>query len=150
MSGAATGGPLTTPSCAGFMTKAPSRRLGVCGGAAGIKAHAFFRDVDWDALAQRKLRPPFRPKVRRVAGEGSAAEGALCQLCFRLQKSKREAVNFDAEFTKEEPVLTPVAPDVLRTINQVLAPSNSSGPCKLRFIYPTCNCMLSLLSTFTF
>ncbi|XP_028033283.1 protein kinase C isoform X2 [Bombyx mandarina] len=79
----------------GFMTKAPSRRLGVCGGAAGIKAHAFFRDVDWDALAQRKLRPPFRPK-----------------------KSKREAVNFDAEFTKEEPVLTPVAPDVLRTINQ--------------------------------
>ncbi|XP_030033759.1 protein kinase C isoform X4 [Manduca sexta] len=80
----------------GFMTKNPSRRLGVCGGAGGIRAHQFFRDVDWDALAQRRLRPPFRPKV----------------------KSKREAVNFDAEFTKEEPVLTPVPPDVVRAINQ--------------------------------
>ncbi|KAL0819314.1 hypothetical protein ABMA28_007447 [Loxostege sticticalis] len=80
----------------GFMTKNPARRLGVCGGAGGIRAHAFFRDMDWDALAARRLRPPFRPKV----------------------KSKREAANFDAEFTKEEPVLTPVPPDVVRTINQ--------------------------------
>ncbi|CAK1583905.1 unnamed protein product [Parnassius mnemosyne] len=80
----------------GFMTKSPARRLGVAGGAAGIRAHAFFRDMDWDALAQRRLRPPFRPKV----------------------KSKREASNFDAEFTKEEPVLTPVPPDVVRAINQ--------------------------------
>ncbi|KAL4718559.1 hypothetical protein ACJJTC_004987 [Scirpophaga incertulas] len=80
----------------GFMTKSPARRLGVLGGIGGIKAHAFFRDVDWDALAARRLRPPFRPKV----------------------KSRREAANFDAEFTKEEPVLTPVPPDVLRTINQ--------------------------------
>ncbi|KAJ0173402.1 hypothetical protein K1T71_010551 [Dendrolimus kikuchii] len=80
----------------GFMTKNPARRLGVAGGAAGIRAHPFFRDMDWEALAQRRLRPPFRPKV----------------------KSKREAANFDAEFTKEEPVLTPVPPDVVRAINQ--------------------------------
>lgn len=45
------------------MTKNPSRRLGVLGGPAGIKQHAFFKDMDWDALAQRRLRPPFRPKV---------------------------------------------------------------------------------------
>ncbi|XP_049877796.1 protein kinase C isoform X2 [Pectinophora gossypiella] len=80
----------------GFMSKNPSRRLGVAGGAAGIRQHAFFKDVDWDALHARRLRPPFRPKVR----------------------SRREAVNFDAEFTKEEPVLTPVPIDVIRTINQ--------------------------------
>ncbi|XP_035449837.1 protein kinase C isoform X4 [Spodoptera frugiperda] len=80
----------------GFMTKNPVRRLGVCGGAAGIRAHVFFKDMDWDALAQRRLRPPFRPKL----------------------KSKREAANFDAEFTKEEPVLTPVPHDVVRAINQ--------------------------------
>lgn len=79
----------------GFMTKNPVRRLGVCGGAAGIRAHVFFKDMDWDALAQRRLRPPFRPKL-----------------------SKREAANFDAEFTKEEPVLTPVPHDVVRAINQ--------------------------------
>ncbi|XP_060805379.1 protein kinase C [Amyelois transitella] len=80
----------------GFMTKSPARRLGVCGGADGIRAHAFFRDVDWPALAARRLRPPFRPRVR----------------------SRRDAANFDAEFTKEEPVLTPVPGDVVRSINQ--------------------------------
>lgn len=53
-------------SYTGFMTKSPVRRLGVAGGAAGIRAHAFFRDMDWDALAQRRLRPPFRPKVVRI------------------------------------------------------------------------------------
>lgn len=35
-----------------------------------------------------------------------------------LQKSKKDALNFDAEFTKEEPVLTPVNMEVLRSINQ--------------------------------
>nr|UPI11557.1 putative protein kinase C delta type isoform X4-like protein [Mythimna separata] len=80
----------------GFMTKNPVRRLGVLGGLGGIRAHVFFKDMDWDALMQRRLRPPFRPKV----------------------KSKREAANFDAEFTKEEPVLTPVPHDVVRAINQ--------------------------------
>lgn len=80
----------------GFMTKAPARRLGVAGGAAGIRAHAFFRDVDWAALAARRLRPPFRPRQQR----------------------RRDAANFDAEFTKEEPTLTPVPPDVVRAINQ--------------------------------
>lgn len=50
----------------GFMTKNPARRLGVAGGAPGIRAHAFFKDMDWDALAQRRLRPPFRPKVVRT------------------------------------------------------------------------------------
>ncbi|KAI5634564.1 protein kinase domain-containing protein [Phthorimaea operculella] len=80
----------------GFMTKNPARRLGVAGGAAGIRQHAFFKDMDWDALLARRLRPPFRPKAR----------------------SRKEAVNFDAEFTKEEPTLTPVPMDVIRAINQ--------------------------------
>lgn len=39
--------------------------------------------------------------------------------CRWFQQSKREAANFDAEFTKEDPVLTPVPADVVRTINQV-------------------------------
>ena len=36
-----------------------------------------------------------------------------------LQKSKKEATNFDAEFTKEDPVLTPINQDIVKTINQV-------------------------------
>lgn len=35
-----------------------------------------------------------------------------------LQKSKKDALNFDAEFTREEPMLTPVNIEVLRSINQ--------------------------------
>ncbi|KAJ2938590.1 hypothetical protein O0L34_g13088 [Tuta absoluta] len=83
-------------SCCSFMTKNPARRLGVAGGAAGIRQHAFFKEMDWAALTARRLRPPFRPKAR----------------------SRKEAINFDAEFTKEEPTLTPVPMDVIRTINQ--------------------------------
>eukprot|EP00093_Oithona_nana_P010327 10327.XXX_134376_140591_1 [CDS] Oithona nana genome sequencing. len=36
----------------------------------------------------------------------------------RTVKNKRDVLNFDPEFTKEEPVLTPVNPEVVRTINQ--------------------------------
>ena len=37
---------------------------------------------------------------------------------LKLQKSKRDVLNFDPEFTKEDPVLTPVNPEVVRTIEQ--------------------------------
>lgn len=42
----------------------------------------------------------------------------IIHLFSSLQKSKKDAMNFDAEFTKEEPVLTPVNADVVRAINQ--------------------------------
>nr|QNS30455.1 protein kinase C epsilon [Locusta migratoria] len=83
----------------GFMTKNPAKRLGCVvaqGTEAAIRVHPFFRDMDWEALEARRVKPPFKPKI----------------------KSKKDALNFDAEFTKEEPVLTPVNPDVLRAINQ--------------------------------
>ena len=37
---------------------------------------------------------------------------------FFLQKNKRDVLNFDPEFTKEEPVLTPVNPEIVKTITQ--------------------------------
>ncbi|GFS64603.1 calcium-independent protein kinase C [Trichonephila inaurata madagascariensis] len=83
----------------GFMTKNPAKRLG-CVASQGyedaILHHAFFKEVDWDALEARKVKPPFRPKI----------------------KTKRDVNNFDQDFTKEEPVLTPVSSEVLRNINQ--------------------------------
>ncbi|GLG99603.1 Serine/threonine-protein kinase PLK4 [Gryllus bimaculatus] len=82
-----------------FMTKNPAKRLGCVVAQrteAAIREHSFFRDMDWDALEQRRVKPPFKPKI----------------------KSKKDAVNFDQEFTKEEPVLTPVNSDVVRAINQ--------------------------------
>ncbi|XP_076667437.1 protein kinase C isoform X2 [Andrena cerasifolii] len=83
----------------GFMTKNPAKRLGCVianGGESAIKAHPFFQDMDWDALEARKVKPPIRPKI----------------------KSKKDTMNFDAEFTKEEPVLTPEDPDEVSYINQ--------------------------------
>lgn len=35
-----------------------------------------------------------------------------------LQKNKKDVLNFDAEFTREDPILTPVNIEVLRSINQ--------------------------------
>lgn len=48
------------------MTKEPLRRLGCVverGGEQAIRNHKFFRDIDWEALEQRKVKPPFTPKV---------------------------------------------------------------------------------------
>ncbi|KAH7730321.1 kinase C eta type [Aphelenchoides avenae] len=83
----------------GFMTKNPNRRLGCVqsqGSEDAIRAHPFFREIDWDALEARKVKPPFKPRI----------------------KSKRDVSNFDADFTKEDPVLTPTDPAVVRSIAQ--------------------------------
>lgn len=48
------------------MTKNPVKRLGCVGSSnpeAAIRAHAFFKDIDWDALEARKVKPPFKPKI---------------------------------------------------------------------------------------
>lgn len=51
-----------------FMTKNPAKRLGCStsgelSGEAAIRSHKFFRDMDWEALEQRKVKPPFTPKI---------------------------------------------------------------------------------------
>lgn len=38
----------------------PSRRLGVVG---DIRAHLFFRTINWPTLEKRQVDPPFKPKV---------------------------------------------------------------------------------------
>uniref|UniRef100_A0A8C2XA68 Protein kinase C n=1 Tax=Cyclopterus lumpus TaxID=8103 RepID=A0A8C2XA68_CYCLU len=82
-----------------FMTKSPNKRLG-CVVAQGleeaIKLHVFFREIDWTLLEQRKIRPPFKPRI----------------------KTKRDVNNFDQDFTREEPNLTPVEDNVIKQINQ--------------------------------
>ena len=53
----------------GFMTKNPAKRLGcvqACGSEQAILTHPFFRDMDWDALEARKVKPPFKPKIVSV------------------------------------------------------------------------------------
>ncbi|XP_053304774.1 ribosomal protein S6 kinase alpha-5-like [Spea bombifrons] len=96
-----------------LLLKDPKKRLGATG-ACPIKDHPFFKGLDWDALAQRKVSPPFRPTLR----------------------SETDVSNFSDEFTSLDPVYSPadtppsgahvfqgysfVAPSVLFSLNAIM------------------------------
>uniref|UniRef100_A0A3B3U337 protein kinase C n=1 Tax=Poecilia latipinna TaxID=48699 RepID=A0A3B3U337_9TELE len=69
-----------------LLRRNPERRLGSGEkDAEDVKKQPFFRGMDWDALLQRKVPPPFVPTI----------------------VGKEDVSNFDAEFTAEAPALTP-------------------------------------------
>eukprot|EP01136_Pigoraptor_vietnamica_P044440 Opistho-1_new@21198 len=85
---------------------------------AEIAAHPFFRNVDWNLLAQKAIEPPFRPKI----------------------VSDEDVSNFDPKFTTMTPVDSPVDSKLSESANNIfkgftyVAPSvmddlygNSSG-----------------------
>lgn len=100
------------------MTKNAAKRLGCIDGENQIRTHPFFKDMDWDALEQRKVRPPFRPRVVSSPILRMYIKCMLTYFFLVFQRSARDALNFDTEFTKEDPVLTPVPNDIIRCINQ--------------------------------
>ena len=51
-----------------------------------IMSHAFFRNINWDDIRDKKVAPPFQPQI----------------------KNPTDTSNFDSEFTSVTPVLTPV------------------------------------------
>ncbi|KAF2733094.1 kinase-like protein [Polyplosphaeria fusca] len=61
----------------GLLNRNPKHRLGANGDAEELKSHAFFADIDWDALSKKNLVPPFKPKL----------------------KGELDVSNFDPEFT---------------------------------------------------
>lgn len=48
------------------MTKNPARRLGCSGNETQIRGHPFFKELDWEALELRRVKPPFRPRVVNI------------------------------------------------------------------------------------
>ena len=47
-----------------LLVKDVSKRLGCrAGGAAEVKAHAFFAPVDWNVLRRREMTAPWRPRL---------------------------------------------------------------------------------------
>jgi len=70
-----------------LLTRDPARRLGSGkSDAEEIKKHPFFKDVSFDDIFNKRVPPPYFPTIN-----GSA-----------------DTSNFDEEFTKEQPTLTPV------------------------------------------
>ncbi|CAB4055330.1 PKN2 [Lepeophtheirus salmonis] len=69
-----------------LLRKNPDRRLGASErDAEDVKKQGFFRNVSWDELLMRKVKPPFVPTIN----------------------GNEDVSNFDEEFTSEKPVLTP-------------------------------------------
>ncbi|XP_074533579.1 protein kinase C, delta b isoform X2 [Halichoeres trimaculatus] len=71
----------------------PSRRLGVVG---NIRAHPFFKSINWTALEKREVEPPFKPKV----------------------KSPGDCSNFDREFLSEKPRLSHADKNLIDSMDQ--------------------------------
>uniref|UniRef100_A0A7N8X546 protein kinase C n=1 Tax=Mastacembelus armatus TaxID=205130 RepID=A0A7N8X546_9TELE len=69
-----------------LLRRSPERRLGAGErDAEEVKKHLFFRNVDWNGLLAKKVKPPFVPTIQGT----------------------NDVSNFDDEFTSEAPILTP-------------------------------------------
>lgn len=70
-----------------LLTRDPNRRLGSGKeDAEEIKRQPFFKDVSFDDVLNKRIQPPYFPKINGLA----------------------DTSNFDEEFTREKPTLTPV------------------------------------------
>lgn len=70
--------------CAGLLMRDPAQRLGT-NGVEEVKAHSFFRAIDWEKVYNKEIEPPFKPKLR----------------------STTDLSNFDPRFTQEVPTDNP-------------------------------------------
>uniref|UniRef100_A0A8C6UNU0 protein kinase C n=1 Tax=Neogobius melanostomus TaxID=47308 RepID=A0A8C6UNU0_9GOBI len=69
-----------------LLRRSPERRLGAGErDAEEVKKHLFFRNMDWNGLLAKKVKPPFVPTIQGT----------------------NDVSNFDDEFTSEAPILTP-------------------------------------------
>eukprot|EP00056_Hartaetosiga_gracilis_P004814 m.78310 g.78310 ORF g.78310 m.78310 type:complete len:734 (-) comp11950_c0_seq1:216-2417(-) len=81
----------------GLLVRDPRKRLGCSrSGQEDVKAHPFFKGIDWDKLEKRQITPPYIPTV----------------------KDPRDASCFDPEFTEADTRLTPSDPYTIANIDQ--------------------------------
>lgn len=62
----------------GLLNRNPKHRLGAIDDGRELRAHPFFADIDWEALREKKVPPPFKPHL----------------------VSETDTSNFDPEFTQ--------------------------------------------------
>jgi serine/threonine protein kinase len=91
----------------GLLMRDPASRLGSrAAGVDEIKAHPFFRGIDWVALEKLEVEPPFKPTV---------------------SASDIDIGNFDATFTNEPAELTPPDPSELADATSEAAAASGGG-----------------------
>ena len=96
--------------------KDPGERLGAHEDSAEIKKHLFFQNIDWQALYNKKLSPPFVPSIVRVLST-RLPYSDVYQRLFVSQRDATDVKNFDKEFTSETATLSPNS-SVLRDADQ--------------------------------
>lgn len=64
----------------GLLNRNPKHRLGATRDAEELREHPFFADIDWEALVNKKIAPPFKPVLA----------------------NESDVTNFDEEFTNAE------------------------------------------------
>jgi serum/glucocorticoid-regulated kinase 2 len=82
--------PETCSLLSGMLTRKVEDRLGYRG-AVDIKSHAFFRGLNWEEIAARKVKPQFTPPANGVDGANDISKHV-------------NTSNFEEEFTAELPV----------------------------------------------
>uniref|UniRef100_A0A8D0L5J4 non-specific serine/threonine protein kinase n=1 Tax=Sphenodon punctatus TaxID=8508 RepID=A0A8D0L5J4_SPHPU len=115
-------GPVARDLLQKLLCKDPKKRIGSGPSRAQeIKEHPFFKSLDWSVLAERRIRPPFKPVIR----------------------SELDVRNFAEEFTSLEPIYSPagtppslerifqgysfIAPSILFNCNAVTAEVLGAG-----------------------
>lgn len=102
----------------GLLMRDPAARLGSrAGGVDEIKAHPFFRGMDWVALEKLEVEPPFKPPTG--SGSGGAGGGG--------EEGELDISNFDATFTNEPAELSPPDPSELADAMAASGSSSSSS-----------------------
>ncbi|RXM35641.1 hypothetical protein EOD39_3985 [Acipenser ruthenus] len=78
-----------------LFVREPEQRLGVKG---SIRQHAFFIEINWQALENREIEPLFKPRVR----------------------SPDDCSNFDTEFLNEKPKLSCADRTLINSVDQTM------------------------------
>ena len=82
--------------CKVFMVKDPQKRLGTgINDEEEIKAHPFFRRIDWVKVANKEIQPPYKPFI----------------------SNERLGENFDPSFTNAKLTMTPSDQSVIANLN---------------------------------